>query len=115
MLRISKGDSEYGRRTLPVVLGLWGTRIIISLLILIITVCLIVVWYLFIRDVYTLLYIFFLLIIPLTVAWILVIRSSNRSVYGRVSTLIKLIMLAGLLYMVVVRFILSTGAYLDAF
>jgi 4-hydroxybenzoate polyprenyltransferase len=111
-----EGDSAYGMRTVPIVLGSSWTKVVVLGLILVTTTVLIILLLKFIlfsvepADFYSLAYFVLLLIIPFVLLSILVIRAKEKHDYHRASTLIKLIMLFGILYSVLV-FILVNFIY----
>lgn len=108
-----EGDSAFGMKTLPIVLGTRTTRVILSGLILFTIASLI---YLLVRfilfsgestDYISLTYFIVFLILPMIYLMITIIRAKSKGDYHRASTLIKLIMLFGILYSVVVFYILN--------
>jgi len=109
-----EGDLAFGRNTLPVVLGIKITKLIIILLILSNVVA---VTYVFIKyllytvtgnyDLITMFYLLLFIIIPfLILAWI-IFKAGNKDDYHRASNITKIIMLAGIAYSIVVYFIIS--------
>jgi hypothetical protein len=65
-----------------------------------------VAWRLFVPDYYSLTYFTVLLALPVLAVIVLVVRKDNKAAFHRASLLLKFIMVAGLMYMVAVRFIL---------
>jgi 4-hydroxybenzoate polyprenyltransferase len=102
-----EGDAAYGRNTVPIVLGILTSKIIVSALIVITLALLYAVWYLFIFDKYTLTYISAFISLPLIFVVITVFRSVNSKQFHVASRLIKIIMLAGILYSLVVKAIIN--------
>jgi 4-hydroxybenzoate polyprenyltransferase len=102
-----EGDLAYGRNTLPVVIGVTGSKIVaVSLIILTISL-LYLVWYFFINDKITLIYLSVAVALPLLyVIFHLAISKTRRQLHSA-SRMMKLIMLAGILYSVVVKVILK--------
>jgi 4-hydroxybenzoate polyprenyltransferase len=106
-----EGDSAYGMRTVPIVLGSRWTKAIVLGLISITLAMLIFLLVRFIlfsvdpADFISLSYFVVLLIIPFVLLSILMIRSKEKRDYHRASTLIKLIMLFGILYSALVFFL----------
>jgi len=109
-----EGDLAFGRNTLPVVLGIKITKLIIILLILSNVVA---VTYVFIKyllytvtgnyDLITMFYLLLFIIIPFIIlAWI-IFKAGNKDDYHRASNITKIIMLAGIAYSIVVYFIIS--------
>jgi 4-hydroxybenzoate polyprenyltransferase len=102
-----EGDQAYGKKTVPVVWGMGVTRWITSVLLLITIFLLILAWYFFIPDRITLIYFLLLLILPISVVTGLVLKGSSRRSYHIASAMLKFIMIAGLVYMIVVNFIIN--------
>lgn len=103
-----EGDKAFGRNTLPVVLGIKTTKIIVIALIL---VNIGLLFYVYIRyllwmingriDFITMLYFLFFIVIPFVYLAHQVIIAETRAHYHRANNLTKLIMLPGILYSVV--------------
>lgn len=102
-----EGDIAYGMNTLPVILGIVTSKVITSVLIVFAIVLLYLVWYFFLFDKYTLVYISAFIVIPLIIVIINVFRSTDKKQMHSASRLMKIIMLAGILYSVVVKGLLS--------
>lgn len=102
-----EGDIAFGRTTLPIAFGLKTSKIVVAVLIGI-TIVLIesVSFYLMEPnklDVITLGYFHLLLILPLIVSAILLFLANQKKHYKAISLIIKLVMVLGLLYAIVVR------------
>jgi 4-hydroxybenzoate polyprenyltransferase len=102
------GDSAYGMKTVPIVLGSMWTKVVLGLLIGFTIATLL---YLLVRfivfsvepaDFISLAYFVLFLFIPLILLIVQVIIAKGKRGYHRASVLIKLVMLAGILYSVVV-------------
>ena len=104
-----EGDAAYGHDTVPIVLGILTSKIIVIALITITLAALYAVWYLFVFDYYTLVYISAFIAIPLAFVIITIFRSTNRRQFRAASRLMKAIMLAGILYSLVVKAIINWG------
>ncbi len=108
-----EGDSAYGMRTVPIVLGSKWTKVIILGLVSITLAMLIFLLVRFIlfsvepADFFSLAYFIGLLIIPFLLLSIQILRARVKKDYHRASTLIKLIMLSGILYSVLVFFLVN--------
>jgi 4-hydroxybenzoate polyprenyltransferase len=102
-----EGDAAYGRNTLPIVLGIVTSKIVIVSLIIITLVLLYAVWYLFIFDKYTLIYISAFITMPLIFVAITIFRSVNNRQFHAASRMMKMIMLAGILYSLAVKAIIN--------
>ncbi len=102
-----EGDMAYGRNTVPVVIGTKTARILSISLIIITIVLLYLVWYFFLYDKITLVYISATLVLPLLyVVYQLIVGKTKRQLHiaGRI---MKIVMIAGVLYSVVVKIILG--------
>ena len=108
-----EGDAAYGMRTLPIVLGTRWTKAIISLLIAMTIALLAFLLLRFIlfsvepADYLSLGYFILFLFLPLVLLVILVLRAGDRKGFHRASTLIKLIMLTGILYSFMVSYLVN--------
>jgi 4-hydroxybenzoate polyprenyltransferase len=102
-----EGDLAYGRNTMPVVMGIVASKIVAVSLILITIGSLYFVWFFFLNDKITLIYVSAAIILPLLyVIFQLAISKTRRQIHSA-SKLMKVIMLAGILYSVVVKVIIS--------
>jgi len=104
------GDKANGRNTLLIVFGLAVTRKVITTLILITIALLVYIYckYLIISclrkiDIITMLYFVLFLIIPLTVVIFMVVRAKGKRHFFFASSILKFVMLAGILYTIVMR------------
>jgi len=107
-----EGDMAYGMKTLPIVLGILWTKVLVAGLILF-TFCLLLyllVKYIFFsvpqHDTVSLVYFTLFLLIPLLVLMVLVLLAKNKKDFHRASMMIKWIMLSGVLYSVVVFYLI---------
>lgn len=101
-----EGDRAYGRRSLPVVLGLKFSRIIVLSLILISLVALLLIVILYLNDLVTFIYMIVALFLPMVLLMIQLWKADSSKSYHGVSSLTKLIMLTGLAYAVLAHFII---------
>ena len=106
-----EGDIAYGRNTVPVVLGINNSKFAAASLIIITIILLYVAWYFYVRDLITLTYISATIVIPLLFVAFRLKRSDSRENLHNASNLMKLIMLSGVLYAVVVKIILTYDLY----
>lgn len=106
-----EGDREYGRNTLPVVLGIRSTRVIVTGLVIGIIIMLYIVWGLFVNDLLTLVYMSLAIVLPQLLIILMVLTGRGRKHFHTASSVMKIVMLSGLLYMVVVKIVLSSGLY----
>jgi 4-hydroxybenzoate polyprenyltransferase len=102
-----EGDSAYGRKTMPIVLGVLNSKIIVITFILTTLFSLLYLNLRFLNDVITLLYFIVVLIIPLLFLVYNIFVAENKKEYRRASNLSKLIMLAGILYALVANYIIT--------
>jgi 4-hydroxybenzoate polyprenyltransferase len=105
------GDIAYGRNTVPVVLGVLYAKIVSISLIVLTVALLYLVWYFFINDIITLVYISAVIILPLIFVVYKLVVSSNRKQLHKASTVMKIVMLTGILYSVVVKVILTWNLF----
>lgn len=106
-----EGDIAYGRNTVPVVVGILGAKIISVSLIAITVSLLYLTWYLFISDKITLIYLSITIVLPLLYVIFKVITSNNRKQLHNASSIMKFVMLTGILYSLVVKAILTWNLF----
>jgi 4-hydroxybenzoate polyprenyltransferase len=102
-----EGDKAYGRNTLPIVTGIRAAKGISMAIIVITIILLYVVWYLYVRDLVTLTYVSATIVIPLLFVIVQLAGSSTREHLKKAGNLMKLVMVAGVLYSVIVKIILT--------
>jgi 4-hydroxybenzoate polyprenyltransferase len=102
-----EGDLAFGRHTMPVVLGITLSKIIAVSLIIITLGLLYSIWYFFVNDKITLIFISLAVALPLICVIFQVSISKTRRQMHSASRLMKLIMLSGILYSLVVKIILT--------
>jgi 4-hydroxybenzoate polyprenyltransferase len=102
-----EGDMAYGRNTIPVVTGTLTARIISILLIVITVGLLYVAWYFFLNDRITLIYLSCAIVIPLLFVVYQLVVSGGKKQLHNAGRLMKIIMIAGVLYSIVVKVILD--------
>jgi 4-hydroxybenzoate polyprenyltransferase len=102
-----EGDQAYGKNTVPVVWGMKTARWLSTAMVLITISLLLMAWLFFVPDTITLVYFLIMLIVPLIVVGIILFSNGNQKSWHLASTLLKLIMLAGLGYMIVVNLIIN--------
>jgi 4-hydroxybenzoate polyprenyltransferase len=107
-----EGDAAYGRNTVPVVIGVLSAKIVSVSLIFITVTLLYAVWYFLIHDTITVVYLSFVIVLPLLFVIYQVVTGNNRKQLHRASSLMKLVMLTGILYSVVVKVILTWNLFL---
>jgi 4-hydroxybenzoate polyprenyltransferase len=106
-----EGDIAYGRNTVPVVIGVLSAKIVSVCLIIITIVLLGLTWYFFINDLITLIYISTLVVLPLLYIIYKLLTSSEKKQLHSASRIMKVVMLAGILYSVVVKIILTWNLF----
>jgi 4-hydroxybenzoate polyprenyltransferase len=106
-----EGDIAYGRNTVPVVTGVLTAKIISVSLIIITIALLYLVWYFFLFDKITIIYISAAIVLPLIYVIITVFRSTDRKQMHCASRMMKIIMLAGILYSVIVKVLLTWNLF----
>jgi len=103
-----EGDVAYGRNTVPVVIGILSAKIAAVSLIIITIALLFLAWYYFFpNDLITIIYIGTLLVLPLLYVILRVATSKNRKQLHYASSIMKVVMINGILYSVVVKIILT--------
>ena len=109
-----EGDSAYGRNTLPIVLGIPKTKAVIIFLISATILSLVYLFktYLLINwkddiDFVSLLYFLFFLIVPLILLLLFIIKEKSKKDYHRANIISKLIMLGGILYYLIVHYLIN--------
>jgi 4-hydroxybenzoate polyprenyltransferase len=102
-----EGDVAYGRNTVPVVIGILTSKIVSICLVFITLLMLYFVWYFYLHDFITLIYISATVALPLV--WIIfqITVSKSRKQLHSASRIMKIVMLTGILYSVVVKIILT--------
>ena len=106
-----EGDAAYGRNTVPVVIGILTARIVSACLIIITIALLYIVWYFLISDKLTLIYLSVAIVIPLLASLYQLAISRNRKQLHAASSLMKVVMLTGILYSVLVKVILTWNLF----
>ncbi len=108
-----EGDNEYGRNTLPIVLGIKPARMVASSILFITIIILVYLFGAFLNflpsgkfDYFTFFYLLIGLIIPLVVLIIKLLAAQADKDYRWVSSFTKIVMLIGILYAVAFRFML---------
>ena len=100
-----EGDSAYGRKTMPIVLGVLNSKIVVITFILTTLFSLLYINFRFLNDSITLIYFIVFLIIPLILLVYKIIVAENKKDYHSASNLSKIIMLAGIFYALVANYI----------
>ena len=103
-----EGDSAYGRKTMPIVLGVLNSKVVVITFILTTLFSLLFINLNFLNDKYTLIYFIVLLIAPLLFLVYKIIVANDKKDYHSASNLSKLIMLSGILYALLANYIINT-------
>ncbi len=106
-----EGDIAYGRNTIPIIIGTLNAKIVSVSLIIITLGLLYFTWYIFVNDFITLIYLSTVISVPLLFVVYKVIRSQSKKQLHSTSRIMKIVMLTGLLYAVVVKVILTWNLY----
>ena len=106
-----EGDIAYGRNTVPIVIGVLAAKIISVGLVVITITLLYLIWYLFINDIITLIYLSVAIVLPLGYVIFKVVISNNRKQLHNASSIMKVVMLTGILYSLVVKVILTWNLF----
>ena len=106
-----EGDIAYGRNTIPVVIGVLSAKVV-SICLVILTISLLyLVWYFFINDIITLIYLSVAIVLPLLFVIYKVVVSNNRKQLHNASRFMKIVMLTGIFYSIVVKIILTWNLF----
>ena len=105
-----EGDNSVFRNTLPIVLGMRITKLIIYIIISIVILALGILYDLFLRvnddgtiDFITLLYFLVLIIIPLLITAVIIFKAKTPKMYSKAALIVKCIIITGIAYSIVVR------------
>jgi 4-hydroxybenzoate polyprenyltransferase len=101
-----EGDKAYGQETLPVKAGIRVTKISIVTLIALMLAILIIVVAKFLADPITFVYLVAFVIAPLIFLAYKIIKAEDKKDYHQSSTLSKIIMLAGIFYALVAKYLI---------
>jgi 4-hydroxybenzoate polyprenyltransferase len=102
-----EGGEAYGRNTLPIVTGIKFTKTVVLSLILLFLIFLGVIYVKYLKDMITLIYILIFIIIPLLVIGIRTLKANKKDDYHLISGIIKLVMLAGVVYGMMIQILLK--------
>ena len=106
-----EGDAAFGRNSLPVVIGIQSTKFVLYLLSAITIFAIIVLYTKFLNDLLSLFYFIIFLIGPLAFVIFQIYRAKERKDYSLISLLIKIVMLSGLAYALLVNIILRNKLF----
>ncbi len=102
-----EGDMIYGRNTIPVVIGTFSAKIVSICLVIVTVVMLYLVWGFILNDKITLIYISLAIAVPLISVVYYLVKGREKKQLHQASSLMKIVMVTGLLYSVVVKLILT--------
>lgn len=109
-----EGDQEFGRNTLPIVLGISTSRMVASSILLLTIVILAYLFGAYLNflpsgnfDFITFLYLIFAMVIPIFTLIIRVLSAQKKEDYHWASSFSKIVMLGGLLYAIIFRFLVE--------
>ncbi|NMC41950.1 MAG: UbiA family prenyltransferase [Bacteroidales bacterium] len=102
-----EGDTAYGRNTVPVVIGIPASKIVTVSLLSVTIALLYIVWFLWVRDWLTLAYISAAIAIPLGIVIRRVTTGTGKQKMHAASSIMKIAMLTGILYSVLVKAIIT--------
>jgi 4-hydroxybenzoate polyprenyltransferase len=106
-----EGDVAYGRNTVPVVIGVLSAKVVSVSLIIITVALLYLTWHFFINDTITFIYLSAAIVLPLLYVIYKVIISNNKKQLHSAGRIVKIVMLTGILYSVVVKVILTWNLF----
>lgn len=104
-----EGDKAYGSRSLPVVAGINISKAVVSVIITATIILMVIMWALYIENIISLLYILVVMVVPLVFSIVALIRGKSAQQFNTVSTIIKGVMLTGILYTVLFWLIAEKG------
>jgi 4-hydroxybenzoate polyprenyltransferase len=107
-----EGDTAYGRNTVPVVIGVLSSKIVSICLITLTIIMLYLVWHFFVNDTITLIYVTVMIVLPLLFVIFKLIKSSEKKQLHSASRIMKIVMLTGVLYSVVVKVLIAAKVLL---
>lgn len=102
-----EGDSAYGRNSLPVVLGVKASKIITIILSLIVIGTLNYLYFTFLNDQITFIYFSLFLYLPFLFLIGKLIKAKTKKQFKDSGNILKIIMLLGILYSVIVRYVIQ--------
>lgn len=93
-----EGDRAYGMQTLPIVIGIRGTKAVLFVLMGIFAIGLAYVYKMHLHFTITLIYLLLFQFIPLVILSILLYHANSKKNYHRISTILKIMMITGVLF-----------------
>jgi 4-hydroxybenzoate polyprenyltransferase len=102
-----EGDREYGRNTVPLLVGIRASKMVVLCLVIVTIAMLYLAWIYFIADKITLIYLTVAIVLPLLYVIYQLIVSKSRKQLHIASRIMKIAMLTGTLYSAVVKLIIT--------
>jgi len=106
-----EGDLAYGRNTIPVVIGILSAKIVSISLVVITIILLYLTWHFFVSDTISLIYISLTIVIPLLYVIYKLLKGDNKSELHLASRMMKIVMITGVCYSVIVKIILTWNLF----
>jgi 4-hydroxybenzoate polyprenyltransferase len=106
-----EGDIAYGRNTVPVILGVLSTKIVSIFLIVVTILLLYLTWHYFVNDTITFIYLTTVIVLPLIFVIYKLVTSKEKKQLHSASRIMKIVMLTGVLYSVVVKVIITWNLF----
>jgi len=106
-----EGDLAYGRNTIPVVIGILSAKIVSISLVVITIILLYLTWHLFVSDTISLVYLSLTIVIPLLFVIYKLLRGDDKRELHLASRMMKVVMITGVGYSVVVKIILTWNLF----
>ena len=106
-----EGDLVYGRNTVPVVIGVVSSKVVSICLIIVTIILLYLTWHFYISDIITLFYLTILVVLPLLIVIYKLAKSKEKKQLHSASSFIKIVMITGVLYSLVVKVILTWNLF----
>ena len=103
-----EGDRVYGRNSLPVILGVKASKYIVNFLIIITLAGLNYLYFKYLQDTVTLIYFSLFLYLPFIFLVTKNMKARSREDFRYVGNFLKVVMLLGVLYALVARYIIQT-------
>jgi 4-hydroxybenzoate polyprenyltransferase len=102
-----EGDNAFGRKTLPIVLGVNSTVLILDGFLLVVISLLVYLLLYFVPDFLSQVYVGLFVIFPLAASVYLLHKASEQKHYHTVSSLLKIVMLSGVMYSILAWYIFT--------
>jgi 4-hydroxybenzoate polyprenyltransferase len=106
-----EGDLAYGRNTIPVVIGILSAKIVSISLVVITIILLYLTWHFFVSDTISLVYLSLTIVLPLLYVIYKLIKGDDKSELHLASRMMKVVMVTGVFYSVIVKIILTWNLF----